>query len=111
LGKEMQLPKKVWKNVTLLWGAGFVGVALVNVYFVNIALASRKAFFLASDLDEGIELSTLDCATTTISKLCLDAQLSQESWVNFKLFGTMGITFVLILITVIFVSKYIKEKS
>jgi intracellular septation protein len=44
-----------------------------------------------------------------VEQLCIAAQQSEESWVNFKLFGTMGLTFVLIIITVIFISKYIKE--
>jgi Intracellular septation protein A. len=43
--------------------------------------------------------------------LPLQLQQSEEAWVNFKLFGTMGLTFALIIITVIFISKYIKEEK
>ena len=38
-------------------------------------------------------------------------QFSEQTWVNFKLFGTLGLTLVLIVITVLMLSKHIKEKQ
>ncbi len=110
LGKELELPKQVWNQLTWLWGAGFVGIAIVNAYYVNLALGAREALFGSTDLDPKVELTELDCATTTMQDLCIVAQQTEESWVNFKLFGTMGLTFILIIITVTFISRYIKEK-
>jgi Intracellular septation protein A len=109
LGKEMTLPEKVWRQLTWFWGIGFSGIALVNAYYVDIALSTRDKLFNSTELDPKVELTELDCASTTVEQLCLAAQQSEESWVNFKLFGTMGLTFALIIITVIFISKYIKE--
>ena len=109
LGKEMTLPAKVWHQLTWFWGLGFSGIALVNAYYVDIALSTRSALFSASTLDPEVELTELECASTTVEQLCLTAQQSEEAWVNFKLFGTMGLTFALIIITVIFISKYLKE--
>ena len=109
LGKEMQLPTKVWNQLTWFWGVGFSGIALVNAYYVDIALSTREQLFSQSELDPKVELTNLDCTSTAVEQLCIVAQQSEESWVNFKLFGTMGLTFVLIIITVIFISKYIKE--
>ncbi len=111
LGKELSVPSDVWRNLTWLWGLGFVGIALVNAYYVNMALNTREAFFGSTNLDAKMELTELDCATTTLPDLCLVAQQTEQSWVNFKLFGTLGLTFVLIIITVAMVSKYIKEKE
>jgi intracellular septation protein len=111
LGKEMQLPTKVWHQLTWFWGVGFSGIALVNAYYVDIALSTREQLFSQSELDPKVELTNLDCTSTAVEQLCIAAQQSEESWVNFKLFGTMGLTFVLIIITVIFISKYIKEEE
>jgi intracellular septation protein len=111
LGKEMQLPAQVWNQLTWFWGVGFSGIALVNAYYVDIALSTRSALFSTLTLDPKVELTELDCASTAVEQLCLAAQQSEEAWVNFKLFGTMGLTFALIIITVIFISKYIKEKK
>ena len=109
LGKEMTLPAKVWNQLTWFWGLGFSGIALVNAYYVDIASGTREQLFSQSTLDPKVELTELECASTTVEQLCLTAQQSEEAWVNFKLFGTMGLTFALIIITVIFISKYIKE--
>ena len=111
LGKELDLPSQVWHQLTWLWGLGFVGIAIVNAYYVEVALKTREALFGATELDPSIELTELDCVATTAEQLCLVAQQTEESWVNFKLFGTMGLTFILIIITVTFISKYIKEKE
>ncbi|CAB5500664.1 Intracellular septation protein IspA [Bathymodiolus thermophilus thioautotrophic gill symbiont] len=109
LGKELDLPDSVWRWLTWLWGLGFVGIAIVNGYFVRLALATREELFAMTTLDKKIELTELDCVTTAAVQLCQNAQQAEESWVNFKLFGTMGLTLILIVITVIFISKYIKR--
>ena len=109
LGKELELPAQVWRQLTWFWGIGFSGIALVNAYYVNLALSARDSLFANTSLDPKIELTELNCESTTMEQLCIVAQQSEESWVNFKLFGTMGLTFILIIITVIFISKYIKE--
>ena len=41
----------------------------------------------------------------------MTAQNAEGAWVNFKLFGTLGLTLVLIVITVFLLSKNIKEKE
>jgi len=110
LGKELDLPLKVWDRLTWIWGLGFVGIAIVNAYYVNLALSTRDLFFASTDIDPKMELTEIDCATTQAINLCTMAQQTEQSWVNFKLFGTMGLTFVLIVITVASISKYIKEK-
>ena len=111
LGKEMTLPAKVWHQLTWFWGLGFSGIALVNAYYVDIALSTREQLFSQSTLDPKVELTELECASTTVEQLCLTAQQSEEAWVNFKLFGTMGLTFILIIITVIMISKYTKQEQ
>ena len=110
LGKELDLPKIIWRQISWIWGLGFVGIALVNAYYVQLALSARDALFGSTDLDPKIELTELDCVATTMPDLCNIAQQTEESWVNFKLFGTMGLTFILIVVTVIMISKYAKQK-
>ncbi len=109
LGKELDLPINVWCQLSWLWGFGFMGIAIVNAYYVNIALSAREALFSSTELDPKIELTMLDCTNIAMSKLCIIAQEAEESWVNFKLFGTMGLTLILIIIMIIFIKKYIKE--
>lgn len=110
-GKELDLPQEIWRKLTWFWGLGFMGIAIVNGYYVQLALITREQLFATTDLNEKVELTEIDCATTTVVELCQSAQQTEEAWVNFKLFGTLGLTFVLIIITVVFISKYIKPKQ
>ncbi len=100
-GKELDLPQKIWRRITWFWGLGFIGIAIVNSYYVRLALTAREKLFAATVLDKKIELAELDCITTTAVQLCQNAQQTESSWVNFKLFGTMGLTFILILLTIV----------
>ena len=112
MGKELDLPRAIWTRLTWFWGFGFVGIAIVNAYFVNTALTARQQFLDSGILvDPKIDLSNFDCAQTPLKNLCLSAQTTEEAWVNFKLFGTLGLTLILIVITVLSISKHIKEKQ
>ena len=112
MGKELQLPRNTWVNLTWFWSLGFIVIAIINAFFVNTALSARNQFLNGGVLvDPKIDLKNFDCSQSPLESLCLIAQSSEESWVNFKLFGTLGLTLVLIIITVLMLSKHIKEKQ
>ena len=112
MGKELQLPRNTWVNLTWFWSLGFIVIAIINAFFVNTALSARNQFLNGGVLvDPKIDLKNFDCSQSTLESLCLFAQSSEESWVNFKLFGTLGLTLVLIIITVLMLSKHFKEKQ
>ena len=112
MGKELQLPRSTWLNLTWFWSLGFVIIAAINAFFVNTALSARNQFLNGGFMiDPKIDLKNFDCTQTPLENLCLSAQSSEEAWVNFKLFGTLGLTLVLIVITVLMLSKHIKEKQ
>jgi intracellular septation protein len=112
MGKELQLPRTTWINLTWFWSLGFLIIAAINAFFVNIALTARNQFLNSgAQIDPKIDLANFDCSQSPIETLCISAQSSEEAWVNFKLFGTLGLTLVLIVITVLMLSKHIKEKQ
>ena len=112
MGKELQLPRNTWVNLTWFWSLGFIVIAIINAFFVNNALSARNQFLNGGVLvDPKIDLKNFDCSQSPLESLCLIAQSSEESWVNFKLFGTLGLTLVLIIITVLMLSKHFKEKQ
>ena len=112
MGKELQLPRNTWVNLTWFWSLGFIIIAIINAFFVNTALSARNLFLNSGSIvDPKIDLKNFDCSQSPLESLCLIAQSSEETWVNFKLFGTLGLTLVLIIITVLMLSKHIKEKQ
>jgi len=53
----------------------------------------------------------VDCSISPFPDACFIAQQTEDAWVNFKLFGTLGLTFLLLIITLLMISKYIKPKK
>jgi len=111
LEKEINMPKNSWKNITLLWGVGFLVIALINVVYVNSALVARRTFLSSANISGEIELQEVNCSISPFSDACYIAQQTEDAWVNFKLFGTLGLTFLLLIITLLMISKYIKPKN
>ena len=96
----------------LVWSLGFIIIAAINAFFVNIALSARREFLNGGvQIDSKIDLAKFDCSQSPLESLCISAQSSEKAWVNFKLFGTLGLTLVLLVITVLMLSKHIKEKQ
>jgi len=111
LGKEINAPKNSWKNVTWLWGVGFLVIALINAIYVNSALVARSNFLSSANISGEIELQEVNCSISPFSDACFIALQTEDAWVNFKLFGTLGLTFLLLIITLLMISKYIKPKN
>jgi len=111
LGKEISVPLETWKNVTWLWGVGFLVIAAINAIYVNSALVARSSFLSIANISGEIELQEVNCSISPFSDACFIAQKTEDAWVNFKLFGTLGLTFLLLIITILMISKYIKLKN
>jgi intracellular septation protein A len=41
----LDLPQEVWKRLTWFWGLGFVAIAIVNGYYVRLALAGDQVLY------------------------------------------------------------------
>jgi len=78
LGGQLELPNHVWRNVNLSWGIFFFAVGLLNLYV---------AFYFRPDLDPHVRT---------------------EFWVNFKVFGLLGLTFAFAIVQMMFISKHIR---
>jgi len=111
LGKEISIPRYTWKHITWLWGFGFLAIASINAVYVNSALTARNIFLSTANISDEIELLEIDCSISPFSDACFIAQQTEDAWVNFKLFGTLGLTFLLLIITLLMISKYIKPKN
>lgn len=81
LGEQIVLPDPVWRRLNLSWAAFFVFLGTLNLYM---------AFYY------GPELS---------------AESRQAAWVNFKVFGLLGLTLAFTLAQALFLAKHIKAKE
>ena len=81
MGSQIRLPHAIWRRVNLAWGLFFFLVGALNVYV---------AFFFRLDLD---------------------AQARTDIWVNFKVFGLMGLTLAFAIIQMLLIAKHIDQND
>jgi len=80
LSSQVALPATVWKRLNLSWGIFFAVLGAVNIYV---------AFYYGLDLDE---------------------ETRRSIWVNFKVFGLLGITLVFVVAQAFFMAKHFQDK-
>ena len=81
LGAQLSLPAPIWRRFNLSWGIFFLCMGALNLYI---------AFYFA---------------------LAHDAAWRNEMWVNFKVFGSLGLTFLFTLAHIPFLSKYLDTET
>jgi intracellular septation protein len=81
LGGQLPLPAAVWSRFNFNWGIFFLAMGALNVYV---------AFYF------GLEH---------------DSAWRQEMWVNFKVFGSLALTFLFTLAHIPFLSKYLDTQT
>jgi intracellular septation protein len=80
MSSQIALPALVWKRLNLSWGIFFTVLGAINLYV---------AFYYGLDRD---------------------AATRQEIWVNFKVFGLLGITLLFVVAQAFFMAKHIQTK-
>ena len=80
MSSQISLPAPVWKRLNLSWGIFFVVLGAVNIYV---------AFYYRLDLDEATRRSI---------------------WVNFKVFGLIGLTLVFVVAQAFFMAKHMRDQ-
>jgi intracellular septation protein len=80
MGAHVSLPDLVWRRLNLGWGIFFALLGMLNLYV---------AFYYGLDLDEA--------ARTAV-------------WVNFKVFGLLGLTLVFVVAQAFYLVRHAQEK-
>jgi len=80
MSAQVALPMPVWKRLNLSWGIFFAVLGAVNIYV---------AFFYGLDLD---------------------ADTRRSIWVNFKVFGLLGLTLLFVVGQAVFMAKHMQQK-
>ena len=81
MGGQIQLPEPVWARLNVSWVIFFILSGAANLYV---------AFYYGLDQDEKTRM---------------------DFWVNFKLFGLMGLTFVFVIAQGFYLAKYMSDKT
>jgi len=109
ISHAVEVPTNIWKRLNLMWSAFFIISGLANLYVANGFFTAERALVAASGRT-GVDLAS--CGKVFSGKLlelCMTAQSREEAWVNFKLFGMMGLTIAFVVAQAFYLARYIRE--
>ncbi|MGE0808993.1 MAG: inner membrane-spanning protein YciB [Immundisolibacter sp.] len=131
LGAQLALPRAVWRRLTGGWVLFFVLSGALNAYVAFVYQvtpqsldAQQQAIYAQVATDdgayaqavEGRALTELDAAARAALAAQTPAQrqaaylhkLHQDLWVNFKLFGLLGLTLAFVLAQGVYIGRYLQ---
>ena len=113
MGHALTVPPPVWRRLNLLWVGFFLFLGLANLFVVYMGGGFYDAW-RALTLAAGVPTVDLAaCAATFAGELldlCETARASEAIWVDFKLFGMMGLTFVFVIGQALYLARHIEDE-
>ena len=110
MAQAIQVPDHVWRKANHGMALAFVLFGVLNIYIANFYFKAEGLLLAKSNL----KLELTNCATYysgELIQLCNNAKDMEEQWVNFKLFGMFGLTIVVMIILVIYLSMNVLNKD
>jgi intracellular septation protein len=87
----------------------FVAMGAANLYVANQFFISESALLGASGLSE-IDFDQCSALFNgELLALCETARAQEETWVNFKLFGMMGLTFAFVIAQAFYLARHVRD--
>lgn len=113
MSHAVEVPAPIWRRLNLAWVLFFIVSGLTNlvvVYWASGFYQAQQALLQAAGTG-AIDLGT--CATQfsgDLLALCDDAHGREGVWVNFKLFGMMGMTILFVIAQAFYLARHAKDE-
>ncbi len=111
MSHAIDIPDRIWSRLNQMWVLFFIAVGVVNLYVANRFFVVETELRALSGTNE---VNLDDCAgnfTDQALSLCLEAVQREETWVNFKLFGMMGLTIVFVLLQAFYMARHVRDEE
>lgn len=111
MGHVVEIPSHIWRRLNLMWSLFFIVSGLANLYVAGQFFTAEQALVAASGQTE-IDLAACGAALSgDLLDLCMTARSREETWVNFKLFGMMGLTIAFVLAQALYLARHISDPT
>lgn len=111
MGHAVRLPSRIWRRLNLMWSGFFIAVGLANLYVAGQFFTAEQALIAASG-QTAIDLAACgEVFSQELLDLCLTARSREEAWVDFKLFGIMGLTIAFVIAQGFYLARHIPDTT
>ncbi|MBK5967755.1 MULTISPECIES: inner membrane-spanning protein YciB [Thiorhodovibrio] len=112
MGQAVQVPEPIWYRLNWAWVGFFFISGLINLYVIYFGsgFAAAQQELIAASGERQVDLAQcLASYEGELLKLCQAAHASEEIWVNFKLFGMMGLTLAFVIAQAFYLSRHMQH--
>jgi len=111
MSHAIDVPEKIWRRLNFLWVTFFLLSGLANLLVAHGFFTAEHALIQASGRTEIDLARCADDFSGDLLSLCLAAQEQESTWVNFKLFGMMGLTLAFVVAQAFYLARHIRDND
>jgi intracellular septation protein len=109
MGNNLKVAPHIWRRLNGAWGLFFVCVGFLNLYVANNFFVVEQQLMQLTGLQE-IDLDSCSSQFQGAQlEMCNNAHSLEEHWVNFKLFGMLGLTIAFIVLQAFYLARHIQD--
>ncbi len=110
MSHAISVPEAIWKRLNSLWVIFFLFMGAANLYIASDFFIAEQALTAATGMED-IDLARCgELFQGGTLELCVTAQSLEEAWVNFKLFGMMGLTLAFVIAQAFYLARHIQDQ-
>ncbi len=110
MSQAIEAPAQVWTRLNISWILFFVLMGLANLYVANFFFEANAALTAAAG--SIVDLETCEAKLSgDLLQLCMRAKESESNWVDFKLYGMMGLTFAFVIAQAFYLARYVQQET
>jgi intracellular septation protein len=107
MGGNLELPDPIWRRLNLAWALFFIALGFLNLYVANDFFVAESRLIELSGLQQIDFENCSGLFSGNQLEMCNTAHSLEQSWVNFKLFGMMGLTLVFVLLQSFYLARHL----
>lgn len=109
MAHAIDVPKGIWRRLNLLWILFFTLSGIANLIVASGFFSAEHALIEATGLTE-VDLSRCtEEFSGNLLTLCQAAHDRESTWVNFKLFGMMGLTLAFVVAQAFYLARHVRD--
>jgi intracellular septation protein len=111
MSHAIEVPPNIWIRLNQMWVLFFIAMGAANLYVANLFFNVESQLLAATGGGLG-DIDLAQCAQSFKDQaldLCLEARDREETWVNFKLFGMMGLTIGFVVAQAFYLARHVQD--
>ena len=110
MSHAIEAPKQVWKRLNASWTLFFILMGFANLYVANFFFKANAALTAAAGKVVDLETCNVEMGSQLL-QLCEHAKAMEGNWVDFKLYGMMGLTFAFVIAQAFYLARHMPQDA